>query len=44
MRRADELRRQQDELVKAREGIDQQVTQRLQAERGQVITTEAKKA
>jgi hypothetical protein len=43
-RRADELRQQQNELAKARESLDEQISQRLEAERKQVIATEAKKA
>jgi hypothetical protein len=43
-RKADELRRQQIDLTKARESLDEQISQRLQAERKQVIATEAKKA
>jgi hypothetical protein len=43
-RKADDLRRQQDELVKAREGVEEQIKQRLQIERGQVAAAEAKKA
>jgi hypothetical protein len=43
-RKADELRRQQDELVEAREGVEQQIKQRVQAERSQVAAAEAKKA
>jgi DNA repair exonuclease SbcCD ATPase subunit len=43
-RKADELRRQQIDLTKARESLDKQISQRLQAERKQVIATEAKKA
>jgi hypothetical protein len=43
-RKADELRQQQDELNKAREGVEEQVRQRLAAERGQVAAAEAKKA
>jgi hypothetical protein len=43
-RKADDLRRQQDELAEARESIEEQVRQRLGAERTQVMATEAKKA
>ncbi|MCK1364084.1 DUF2130 domain-containing protein [Bradyrhizobium sp. 62] len=43
-RKADDLRRQQEELAEARENIEAQVRQRLAAERTQVVTTEAKKA
>jgi hypothetical protein len=42
--KADELRRQQDELTKARESIEEQIKQRLDTERKQVVATEAKKA
>lgn len=42
--KADELARQHDELVKARESVDEQIKQRLQAERSQVVATEAKRA
>src|SRR5258708_17428890 len=42
--KADELRRQQHELTKAREGVDELVRQRLEAERGQDAAIEAKKA
>lgn len=42
--KVDELRSQQDELTKAREGIENQINQRLHAERGQVAAAEAKKA
>jgi hypothetical protein len=43
-RKADDLRRQQDELSKARESIEEQIRQRLTTERAQVAATEAKKA
>ncbi|MBR1153966.1 DUF2130 domain-containing protein [Bradyrhizobium sp. JYMT SZCCT0428] len=43
-RKAGDLRRQQDDLSKARENIEEQVRQRLAAERTQVAATEAKKA
>ena len=43
-RKADDLRRQQHELAKAREDVEELVNQRLEAERGQVAATEAKKA
>jgi hypothetical protein len=43
-RKADDLRRQQEDLCKAREGIEEQVRQRLAAERAQVAATEAKRA
>src|SRR4051812_43297212 len=43
-RKANDLRRQQDELVEARESIEEQVRQRLAVERTQVTATEAKKA
>jgi hypothetical protein len=42
--KADELRRQHDELALAREGFEENVRQRLQIERGQIANTEAKKA
>lgn len=44
MRKADELRRQQDELTNARESVEEQVSQRLEAERSKVAAAEAKKA
>ncbi|WP_342712877.1 DUF2130 domain-containing protein [Bradyrhizobium sp. B124] len=43
-RRADELRQQQNEVAQARAGVDEQVKQRLDAERKQVVAAEAKKA
>jgi hypothetical protein len=43
-RRADELRRQQDEVAKARESVEEQVRQRLEAERGEIAAAEARKA
>jgi hypothetical protein len=43
-RKADELRQQQDNLAKARESFDEQINQRLEAERKQIIAAEAKKA
>lgn len=43
-RKADELRQQQDELAEARERLDEQINQRLEAERKQVVAAEAKKA
>jgi hypothetical protein len=43
-RKADDLRRQQDDLSKARESIEEQIRQRLATERTQVVATEAKKA
>jgi hypothetical protein len=42
--KADELRQQQDNLAKARESFDEQINQRLEAERKQIIAAEAKKA
>jgi DNA repair exonuclease SbcCD ATPase subunit len=42
--KADELRRQQLELVKAREGLEEQVKQRLHADRKQIVAAEATKA
>jgi hypothetical protein len=43
-RKADDLRRQQDDLSKARESVEEEVRQRLTTERAQVAATEAKKA
>jgi hypothetical protein len=43
-RQTDALRREQKELVSAREQIEEQVTQRLEAERIQLVAAEAKKA
>jgi hypothetical protein len=43
-RKADELRQQQNELARARESFDEQINQRLEAERKQIIAAEAKKA
>src|SRR5438270_2647238 len=43
-RKADDLRRQQVEVAEARESIEEEVRQRLAAERTQVAATEAKKA
>jgi hypothetical protein len=43
-RKADDLRQQQDEVAKEREGIEEQVNQRLEAQRKQVIADEARKA
>lgn len=43
-RKADELRRQQDELAKARASVEEQISQRLETERKQVVAAEAKKA
>ncbi|WFU65806.1 DUF2130 domain-containing protein [Bradyrhizobium brasilense] len=43
-RRADELRQQQNEVAQARASVDEQVKQRLDAERKQVVAAEAKKA
>ncbi|UPJ74102.1 DUF2130 domain-containing protein [Bradyrhizobium sp. 187] len=43
-RKADELRQQQNELARARESLDEQVNQRVEAERKQVVVAEAKKA
>ena len=42
--KADELRRQQDELALAHESFEQNIRQRLQVERGQIANAEAKKA
>jgi hypothetical protein len=43
-RQVDALRREQKELVTAREQIEEQVTQRLEAKRIQLVAAEAKKA
>ena len=43
-RRADELRQQQDELAKARANVEEQIKQRLETERRQVVAAEAKRA
>jgi len=43
-RKASELRQQQDELAEARASIDEEINQRLDIERKQVATAEAKKA
>lgn len=43
-RKADELRLQRDELAKARESLDEQIKQRLELERKQVVAAETKKA
>jgi hypothetical protein len=43
-RKSDELRKQQTDLAKAREGFEEQIKQRLEAERQQVIATESRKA
>jgi hypothetical protein len=43
-RMADDLRHQQEDLSKAREGLEEQVRQRLAVERAQVVAIEAKKA
>jgi hypothetical protein len=43
-RKADDLRRQQDEVAKAREGVDEHVNQRVQAERKQIAAEEARRA
>lgn len=42
--KADDLRRREDELAKARENVEDQVKQRLQAERTALAAAEAKKA
>jgi hypothetical protein len=42
--KADELRRQEDELALAHESFEQNIRQRLQIERGQIANAEAKKA
>jgi hypothetical protein len=42
--KADELRRQEDELALAHESFEQNIRQRLQVERGQIANAEAKKA
>jgi hypothetical protein len=43
-RRTEALRKEQDAVAKAREQIEDQVGQRLTAERSQLVATEAKKA
>src|ERR1700761_516834 len=43
-RKSDELRKQQTDLAKARKGFEEQIKQRLETERQQVIATESKKA
>jgi DNA repair exonuclease SbcCD ATPase subunit len=43
-RKADELRRQQEDLALARESIEDQITQRLKSERSLISAAEAKKA
>ncbi|WP_407185384.1 DUF2130 domain-containing protein [Bradyrhizobium centrosematis] len=43
-RRSEELRAQQDEIVKAREKIDELVASKMKNERSQIIASEAKKA
>lgn len=43
-RKSDELRRQQEELTRAKETIEEQVSERLQAERSRISAAEAKKA
>ena len=43
-KRADDLKRQQEEVARARESVEEQVKQRLQAERSQLVAAEAKKA
>jgi hypothetical protein len=43
-RHTDELRHQQEEVAKARAGIEEQIKQRLETERRQVVSAEAKKA
>ncbi|MBR0857832.1 DUF2130 domain-containing protein [Bradyrhizobium liaoningense] len=42
--KADDLRRREDEITKARESVEDQVKQRLQAERSTLAAAEAKKA
>lgn len=43
-RKIEALRQEREQLAKAREQIEDQVTQRLAAERGQIVVAEAKKA
>lgn len=43
-RKADELRQQEDEVVKARANVEEQIKQRLETERRHVAAAEAKKA
>jgi hypothetical protein len=43
-RKTEALRKEQDEVARAREQIEDQVTQRLTAERSQLVASEAKKA
>ena len=43
-RKSEELQQQRDQLLKDRETLDDQIKQRLAAERSQVVATEAKKA
>lgn len=43
-KKTEALRNEQDAIAKAREQIEHQVAQRLQAERGQLVAVEAKKA
>lgn len=43
-RKTEALRQEREQLAKAREQIEDQVTQRLAAERGQIVVAEAKKA
>jgi hypothetical protein len=43
-RKIEALRQEREQLAKAREQIEDQVTQRLAAERGQIVIAEAKKA
>jgi hypothetical protein len=43
-RKAEELRRQEDEVAKARANVEEQIKQRLEIERKQVAVAEAKKA
>jgi hypothetical protein len=43
-RKSDELRAQQTDLAKAKEGLEEQIKQRLETERQQVIVAESRKA
>lgn len=43
-RKVEALRQEREQLAKAREQIEDQLTQRLAAERGQIVVAEAKKA
>jgi hypothetical protein len=43
-RKAEDLRLQQEQLAKTRDGIEEEIRERLRTERAQVVATEAKKA